>query len=303
MLGGLQAVMDPDEIVAIVNTGDDTELHGLYISPDLDTITYTLAGAVNPETGWGLEGETFQAMAALDRYDGITWFRLGDADLATHLYRTGRLREGATLSEVTGEITRAWGLRLQLMPMSDDPVRTRLRLGGGDEVAFQEYFVKLRHSVAVEGVRFSGADDATPAPGVLAAIDTADLVVVAPSNPIVSIGPILAVPGVADALVTRRSSVVAVSPIVGGAALKGPADRLLGELGGEASASGVARWLAPWIGTLVIDDLDAGEAAAVEEAGVHCVTADIVMSTPEITSALARTVLGSRPGASRARPG
>jgi len=291
MLAGLQAAVAPEELVGIVNTGDDTELHGLYISPDLDTITYTLSGAVNLSTGWGLEGETFRAMEALERYDGITWFRLGDGDLATHLYRTGRMREGATLSEVTTEICSAWGLGVRLLPMSDDPVRTRLRLGDSDEVDFQEYFVKLRHSVVVEGVRFAGAESALPAPGVLEALEQAAVVVVAPSNPVVSIGPILAVPGVAGALAARRDSVVAVSPIVAGAALKGPADRLLVELGGQASVQGVARYLAEWIGTLVVDQADHAAAAEVETVGVRCVVAPTVMATPEIAADLARTVL------------
>jgi LPPG:FO 2-phospho-L-lactate transferase len=175
MLAGMQAVVDPGEIVGIVNTGDDTELHGLYISPDLDTITYTLAGVVNPATGWGLAGESFRAMQALERFDAVTWFRLGDGDLATHLYRTGRMRGGATLSEVTAEISRAWGLGVRLLPMSDDPVRTRLRLDDELEVAFQEYFVKLRHSVVVESVRFEGAETARPAPGVLDALESAEI--------------------------------------------------------------------------------------------------------------------------------
>ena len=257
LLAGMQQVVDPGSIVGIVNTADDTELHGLHISPDIDTITYTLSGAVNPTTGWGLDGDSFRAMEALERFDAITWFRLGDADLATHLYRTGRIRDGASLSEVTGDMTRAWGVAVRLLPMSDDPVRTRLTLAGGEEVAFQDYFVKLRHSVPVERVRFAGAELAHPAPGVLEALEGAEIVVVAPSNPVVSIAPILAVPGVAGALKARRESVVAVSPIVAGAAIKGPADRLLVELGEEASAAGVARYLAEFVGTLVIDEADA----------------------------------------------
>jgi len=293
MLAGMQAVVDPGEIVGIVNTGDDTELHGLYISPDLDTITYTLAGVVNPATGWGLAGESFRAMQALERFDAVTWFRLGDGDLATHLYRTGRMRGGATLSEVTAEISRAWGLGVRLLPMSDDPVRTRLRLDDELEVAFQEYFVKLRHSVVVDSVRFAGAEVARPAPGVLAALEAAEVVVVAPSNPVVSIGPILAVPGVASVLTARRDSVVGVSPIVAGAALKGPADRLLVELGGQASAPGVARFLKDWVGTLVIDQADADVAGEVEAAGVKCIVAPTVMRTPETAAGLARIVLGA----------
>ncbi len=309
ILAGMQAVVDPGEIVGIVNTGDDMELHGLYVSPDLDTITYTLAGVVNPATGWGLAGESFRAMQALERFDAITWFRLGDGDLATHLYRTGRMHEGATLSEVTAEITRAWGLGVRLLPMSDDPVRTRLRLRDAQEVAFQEYFVKLRHSVVVDSVRFEGAETASAAPGVLDALESAEIVVVAPSNPVVSIGPILAVPGVQDVLRARRDSVVAVSPIVAGATLKGPADRLLVELGGQASAPGVARFLSAWAGTLVIDQADADVVGEVEQAGVNCVVAETVMRTPELAAGLARTVLGATgmtvppPGAAPAAPG
>ena len=293
MLAGMQAVVDPGQIIGVVNTGDDTELHGLHISPDLDTITYTLAGAANPRTGWGLTGDTFRAMDALERFGAVTWFRLGDADLATHLYRTGRIRQGATLSEVTSEISRAWGLAISLLPMSDDPVRTRLRLTDTRELAFQEYFVKLQHSVVVQAVRFAGAERARPAPGVLAALEAAEVVVVAPSNPVVSVGPILAVPGIADVLVARRDSVVAVSPIVAGAALKGPADRLLVELGGQASAAGVARFLTRWVGTLVIDEADEKTTDEVESAGVRCVVAQTVMRTPEMAAALARVVLGA----------
>jgi LPPG:FO 2-phospho-L-lactate transferase len=295
MLAGLLAVVDAAEITAIVNTGDDTVMHGLAISPDLDTITYTLAGAVNPATGWGLAGESWAAMEALGRYSEETWFRLGDRDLATHLHRTGRLAEGATLSEVTAEIATGWGLRLRLLPMSDEPVRTRLELADR-EVSFQEYFVKLRHSVPVLRVTFAGAERARPTPAVLEALAEAETIVIAPSNPVVSIGPILAVPGIAEVLLARREQVVAVSPIVGGAALKGPADRLLVELGGEASAVGVARWHAAHAGTLVIDEVDRGLAPAVESAGVRCVITDTVMRTPEVAAALARTVLAA-PGA------
>jgi LPPG:FO 2-phospho-L-lactate transferase len=303
-LGGLLDVVPPGDVTAIVNTGDDTDLHGLRICPDLDTVTYTLAGAVDRERGWGLTGETWTAMEALERYGGATWFRLGDRDLATHLFRTGRLAEGASLSQVTAELAAAWGLGLRLLPMSDEPVRTRLRLAGeadqGGEVAFQEYFVKLRHSVPVAEVRFSGAEEAHPAAGVLEAICDADVVVVAPSNPVVSIGPILAVPGVAAALRARRDRVVAISPIVAGAALKGPADRLLSELGSEASVVGVAHWHAAHAGTLVVDEQDASLAADVEAAGMHCVVADTVMRSPEVAASLARAVLAAVPPAGAA---
>ncbi len=286
-------VVDEASITAVVNTGDDTELHGLCISPDLDTVTYTLAGAANPETGWGLAGETWAAMEALARFGDGAWFRLGDRDLATHLHRTGRRRAGATLSEVTAEITRAWGLRLRLLPMSDDPVRTRVRLADGPEVEFQEYFVRLRHAVAVAGVRFEGIEDAAPAPGVVEALEQAAVVLLAPSNPVVSLGPILGLGPVAAALGARRASVVAVSPIVAGAALKGPADRLLLELGEEASAVGVARRLAPYVGTLVVDEADAGLAAAVEAVGVRCVVTDTIMRSPDVAAELCRTALAA----------
>ncbi|MGO9558437.1 MAG: 2-phospho-L-lactate transferase [Acidimicrobiales bacterium] len=307
MLAGLVQVVDGSEITAIVNTGDDTVMHGLTICPDLDTITYTLAGSVNPETGWGLEGESWQAMGALERLGGSerTWFRLGDRDLGTHLYRTGRLAEGASLSEVTAEIAGAFGLGLALVPVSDDPIRTVLTLPGGVDLAFQEYFVKLRHDVVVESVRYEGTAAARPSPHVIETLESADLVVIAPSNPIVSIGPILAVPGVKEVLERRRRDVVAVSPIIGGAALKGPADRLLVELGGEASADGVARHLARWIGTLVIDEVDSGLARLVAAAGVRAVVAGTVMSTPDRARDLARVVLGSaaQPLKSSSQPG
>jgi LPPG:FO 2-phospho-L-lactate transferase len=291
MLAGLQAVVDPADLVAVVNVGDDTVLHGLHISPDLDTCTYTLAGAINPETGWGLVGESWNAMAALERYGGLTWFRLGDKDLATHLYRTHRLREGAPLSQVTAEITAGWDLRLRMLPVTDDPLATVVTLAEGGTVSFQDYFVRLQHGVPITGVAFEGASTARPAPGVLDAIAGAETVVVAPSNPIVSIGPLLAVPGVRDAIAARRDRTVAVSPIIGGAALKGPADRMLRELGHDVSVVGVARLYAPLASVLVIDEVDAGLAPEVAAAGIRPVVAPTIMSTPERAAALGRTVL------------
>jgi LPPG:FO 2-phospho-L-lactate transferase len=291
MLGGLLEVVPAEEITAVVNTGDDADLHGLHISPDLDTVMYTLAGAINPETGWGLAGESWHVMEALGRLGGVTWFNLGDKDIATHCYRTQRLSEGATLTEVTAELYASWGVGIRALPVTDDPLRTRLQLVDGPEVAFQEYFVHLHHQVAVSAVRFDGASEASPGPGVLAALADADTLVVCPSNPVVSIGPLLAVPGVTEALTRRREEIVGVSPIVAGAALKGPADRLLSELGFEPSVVGVARWYAPWVGTLVIDRADADLRSAVEAEGVRCVVADTVMSSPERSARLARTVL------------
>jgi len=292
-LSGLLDVVDAAGVVAIVNTGDDTDLHGLAISPDLDTITYTLSGRVNPETGWGLAGDDFTTMDALDALGGSTWFRLGNLDLATHLYRTGRLREGATITEVTSELAQAFGLRLTLLPMSNDPVHTVLELAEGGTVGFQDYFVRLRHSVAVRGVTWPQALLASPAPGVLEALREARTIVIAPSNPVVSIDPILAVPGIREVLQARRQQVVAVSPIVAGAALKGPADRLLVELGGSATAAGVADWLADVVGVLVVDEADADQAAGVEAHGVSCVVAPTVMSDAAVAAGLARTVLSA----------
>lgn len=305
MLRGLVLAGTGAELTAVVNTGDDIVLHGLHVSPDIDTVTYTLAGLNDDERGWGLAGETWTVMEHLERLGGETWFSLGDRDLATHLYRTQRLRDGVTLSDVTGEIGAALGVGIRLLPMSDDPVRTWVTLQDGNEISFQDYFVRRQHAVAVRAVRFEGSEAATAAPGVLAAIADASLVIVCPSNPIVSIGPMLAVPGVADALTRRRDEVVAVSPIVAGAALKGPADRMLIELGHEATAVGVARLYAPLAATLVIDVADAALAADVERCGMRCVVADTVMRTPDVAAALAVTVLDASPapGASRTTGG
>ena len=291
-LSGLQRAVPPAEIVAVVNTADDEEFHGLYVSPDLDSVTYTLAGASNSVQGWGLEGETFATLDALQRYKSDAWFRLGDKDLATHLYRTERLRAGASLSEVTAEIAHAWGLEVRLLPMTDDPVHTMVAVAGEGEIGFQEYFVGRHHAVAITGVRFAGIEAALPGPGVLDALEAADVIVVAPSNPVVSIGPLLAVAGVRERLVARRDAVVAVSPIIAGKALKGPADRMLGELGVPVSAVGVARWYRDVAGTLVIDREDGSLAADVEAQGVRGVVTDTIMSTPERAAALARKVIG-----------
>jgi len=302
-LAGLTAIVDPTSVTAVVNTGDDVEMHGLWISPDLDTVTYTLADAINTETGWGLTGETWEAMGALRRYEpgrpagsqaGATWFGLGDRDLATHLYRTGRLDEGATLSVATAEIVAAWAVGVRLLPMSDDPVQTMVTIREPDrlvEIGFQDYFVGHHHSVPVASLRFAGVTAATPAPGVLEAIQESSIVVVCPSNPLVSIGPIRAVPGIEAALVARRSSVVAVSPIVAGAAVKGPADHMLVELGHESSVVGVARLYAPIAATLVIDSADAALAAAVEAEGMACIVAPTIMSGRSEAAALAGIVL------------
>ena len=307
LLRGMVRAVPASDVTAIVNTADDVVLHGLHVSPDLDTVTYTLAEAGNPETGWGLAGETWQAMDALERLGGHAWFRLGDRDLGTHLHRTGRLADGAGLATVTAEIAAAWGLELTLLPMTEDRVATMVTLARCDEareesseqtseqasreVGFQEYFVRLGHSVAVESVRFDGAQESLPGPGVLDALADADVVVIAPSNPIVSIGPLLAVPGIAEALRSRRADTVAVSPIVAGVALKGPADRLMRELGHEASVVGVARIYRDLAATLVVDTADAGLADAVEAEGMACVVTDTIMSSAEVAADLSRRIL------------
>lgn len=294
-LRGLVAVVDPDTVTAVVNTADDDVFFGLHVSPDLDSITYTLAGASSTTHGWGLEGETFAALGALERYGGPTWFGLGDRDLATHLYRTQRLHEGAPLSEVTREITTAWGLTTRLVPMTDDPVSTRITAAtpGGDvaELRMQEWFVRDHAEPEVVSVRFEGAEAARPAPGVLEALEQADTVLLCPSNPVISIAPILAVPGVRDVLESRRARVVAVSPIIGGAPVRGPADRLMAPLGIEVSCAGVAREYAPFCSTLVIDAHDEARADDVAAAGVRPVVADTLMRSPQVAADLARSAL------------
>ncbi len=293
-LNGLLRVRRPADVAAIVNVGDDFTLHGLHISPDLDTVTYTLAGQINPETGWGRAGETWRVLTELGRLGGQDWFMLGDLDLALHLFRTQRRSEGASLSQVTGEISASFGLELRLLPISDDPIQTRItpaEPADAPEIDFQDYFVAQRHGIAVRAVRFAGIETAQPAPGVLDSLDTAGVVVVAPSNPFVSIGPVVEVPGVRATLSRRRDSVVAVSPIVGGTSIKGPAGAMMRELGHEPSVVGIARLYAEFASTLVIDDSDRDLADAVADAGMTPVVTDTIMSSPERAAALARTTL------------
>ena len=301
---GLIRAIDPHNVTMVVNTGDDTVLHGLYISPDIDTVVYTLSNSIDPTRGWGLANETWRAMEALQRFSAVrpenstaapTWFNLGDTDLATHFYRTARLQEGASLDQVTSEIQNAFEVKAQIVPMSNDRVATKVLIAdhspiaAGQLLAFQEYFVKHQHSLPVQSVDFEGIDSATCI--ALPHITQADAVVVAPSNPIVSIGPIISLHGVRDALTARRDSVVAISPIVAGAALKGPADRMLTELGFDASVVGVARMYAPWCSTLVIDTADAALAPLVEKEGMRCVVTPTVMSSVDVAAELARVTL------------
>jgi LPPG:FO 2-phospho-L-lactate transferase len=291
LLRGLGPLVDPRSLTVIVNTGDDAEIWGLHVSPDLDTVTYALAGRLDATRGWGLAGETFRCLEAMGDLGAETWFNLGDRDLATHLYRTRALREGVPLSAVTAELCRRLGVAARILPMSDAPVRTRVQTPDG-WLSFQEYFVREKAQVQVLDVEYAGAAAARPAPGVLESIREAELVVVCPSNPVTSVGPVLAVPGIADALAATRARVVAVSPVVGGAAVSGPAGELMRARGLPISPVGVAAAYAPWLGTLVIDRRDAARVPELRRLGVRAVLADIVMTDREREVALAHVVLG-----------
>jgi LPPG:FO 2-phospho-L-lactate transferase len=289
-LRGLVDVVEPQSVTIIGNTGDDEEFFGLHVSPDLDTVGYTLADVVGPE-GWGIDGDTYACLEQMRALGEEAWFLLGDADLATHVERTRLLREGRSLSEATAAIAGAFGLACRLLPMSNDRVRTVVTTDDG-ELSFQEYFVRRRWQDEVRALRFDGAATARPAAGVLDAIADADVVVIAPSNPLVSIGPILAVPGVREALVATGAPVVAISPIVGGRALKGPADRMMSALGHEPSAVGVARLYADFLDVLVLDNEDAALAQEVEELGARAVVTNTVMRDASSREALARAAVG-----------
>ena len=292
-LAGQLLVTPPNDVTAVVNVADDIELHGLHVSPDIDTVVYTLSDAIDSERGWGLADETWNALGELRALGIDAWFNLGDRDIGTHMFRTTLLRRGHSLSEVTARLAAARGLDCRILPASDQPIETRVTLASGDEIGFQEYFVRLGHDVAISGVRFAGVEDARPAPGVREAIAGADVVVIAPSNPVVSIGPVLAVAGVSETLAARRERNVAVSPIVAGAALKGPADRMLRELGEEASVVGVARRYRDVVGALVIDEADAALASAVADTGVRAVVAPTIMSSPQAAAELARRTMAA----------
>ncbi len=290
-LRGLVRVVEPAELTIVVNTGDDREFYGVHVSPDLDIVTYTLAGRVDPERGYGLEGDGFAVVDALEALGHETWFRLGDRDLATALHRSLRLREGAGLTEITAEVTRAYGVDVRILPMSEDPAPTYVELSGGSRVHFEEYLARDGAPDDVAAVDLAPAAAARPAPGVLEALGEAEIVVVCPSNPVVSIGPILAVPGVRRALREGAPPVVGISPIIGGAPVKGPADRLLRGIGVEVSARGVAGHYAGLLGGLVIDHRDAAQQADVEAQGMACEVTETLMRTPEVAASLAGTTL------------
>ncbi|MGH2768510.1 MAG: 2-phospho-L-lactate transferase [Acidimicrobiales bacterium] len=294
LLGGLNRVSDPANLTIIGNTGDDDVFHGLHVSPDLDIVTYTLAGIVDGAAGWGIASDTTHALDQMRRLGVDGWFTLKDRDLGTHLARTTWLAEGLALSEVTDRIRRALGVAACILPMSDSPVRTKfLTVGtaGAEVLDFQDYFVRRQCSDQVAEVRFEGAASALPAPGVMQALAEADRIVVCPSNPVISIGPILAVPGIREALRARRADVVAISPIVGGAALKGPAAELLPVVGTDPSASGVAHLYRDFCGTFVLDNRDLPEAARVQALGMSVLVEDIVMESEAHSMRLAGAVL------------
>jgi LPPG:FO 2-phospho-L-lactate transferase len=281
-----------EQLSVIVNTGDDFTHLGLHVSPDLDTVMYTLAGIANPKTGWGIAGETWNFMAQIERLGGPAWFRLGDRDLATHVFRTERLAAGETLSAVTGELCRSLGVAAALLPMSDDPVRTMIRSDGG-ELPFQDYFVRLACAVPVRGIRYEGAESAriNPALAALSGQPGLGAIIICPSNPYLSVDPILAVPGMREWLRGQGRPIVAVSPIVGGAAIKGPAAKIMAELGAAVSAVGIARHYRGLVDGLVIDEADAGLAGEIAAEGIAVRVAPAVMSDTEDRVALARVCL------------
>jgi LPPG:FO 2-phospho-L-lactate transferase len=290
LVWGLAQVVPKEEITCVVNTGDDMRWWGLHISPDLDSITYVLAGLLSRERGWGFEGDTFSCLERMRLLGAEAWFQLGDRDLATHLRRTQRMAEGQSLTGATAEIALALGVKARILPMSDAPVETRVRTPHG-ELNFQEYFVRERWQCSVMEVNFSGISAAKPAPGVLEAIQKSETVVLAPSNPVTSIGPILGVPGIRDALRTTPAPVVGVSPIIAGRAVSGPAGDLMRAHDLHPSATGIAEAYRDFLDVLIIDQSDAGEAAKIEQFGIRAISARILMKTDEDKIELARAAL------------
>ena len=290
LLLGLYDVIDPRDLTVIVNTGDDITLHGLKISPDLDIVTYTLAGIVDAAKGWGYRGDTFHALKRLAAFGRVNWFNLGDRDLATHIHRSAMLAEGKSLSDAAAAIGLALGVKARILPMSDDPVPTMIDTAEG-ELHFQEYLVKRRAEPVVRGIRFDGAAKARPARGVLEAIRDADRILICPSNPLISISPILAVPGIREALRARKDDVISVCPIVGGKSLKGPSDKMLAELGHEASAYGVAKLYADFTGTFAVDPADKKQTEPIRKLGMKVEILATVMKTRAQKRKLARSLL------------
>ena len=290
LLRALSDVVDPSEITAVVNVGDDLVLNGLSICPDIDTITYTLAGLNNDELGWGLAGESWRVMDELQALGGAAWFRLGDRDLATHLYRSQRLSEGATKSQVTAELCAHHGLAIRVLPVTDDVVATQFETEIG-RLNFQEYFVRHHHGVPVSAIDIVGADEARASSHVIESLTGADRIVIAPSNPLISIDPILRVGGVRELIERRRDDVVAISPIIDGRALKGPADRLLAELGHDVSCVGVVDFYKGLVGTWIIDEADAGHVEEIQSRGVNVIVTTTIMAEPENARRLVHAVI------------
>lgn len=289
-LEGLIRLAAQDHVTIIGNTGDDVEFYGLRICPDLDIVTYTLAGVVDAERGWGIRNDTNYCQQSLAGLGFESWFWLGDRDMATHIYRTSRLREGATLTEVTGELTKRFGLRVNLIPMSNDRVETRI-ITDHEELNFQEYFVKRHAQDAVRGVKFLGAEEADPSPGVIDSIRTSDHILIAPSNPAVSIGPILAIKGIRQALRENRRKTVGISPIIAGAPVKGPADKLMAGLGQEVSAYGVAQTYVDIMTGFIIDSQDKKIESRIKSLGVNVAVTDTLMRSLDDKVRVAKTVL------------
>ena len=287
---GLTRILPPERLVIVVNTGDDEEFHGLHVSPDLDTMTYTLSGLYNQETGWGMSGDSFNTLGMLNRLGSDTWFNLGDLDFAMHIRRTELLRHGATLSEVTAELTGRLGIQHSVIPMSDDPVRTVLDTDAGT-LAMQEYFVRYRAEPKVDAIRYVGAAAAKPSPAFAKALQECETIIFCPSNPYLSVAPIMAIPGVRDAISARSGNRIAVSPIVGGAAVRGPAGKIMAELGGTVSSVGVAREYRDLCDILVVDSQDADLADDISHEGIHPVAANTIMNNDADKIALAKSVL------------
>ncbi len=289
-LSGLTQVCAPEKITVVVNTGDDLEYLGAYISPDIDIVTYTLAGIVDPERGWGIKDDTFNCMSQLDRYSAETWFRIGDRDFATHLLRTAYLQHGFTLSEVTDKIRGLLGIKVKILPMSNERVATRIKTSAG-VLDFQEYFVKRKFSDLVMDVTYEGAAQASPTEAVLTALRKSDAIILCPSNPILSIGPMLAIPKIREALSRSNGRIVGVSPIVGGKALKGPLDKLMQSLGLEVSPFGVAQLYRGFLEGFVIDDIDKSSRSRIERLGMKVATTNTIMNSDEAKARLAKDTI------------
>jgi len=291
LLSGLVAVMPQEDLTVIVNTGDDFRWHGLLVCPDIDTIIYTLAGIASPETGWGVEGDTFRCLERLSTLGLDPWFRIGDRDVATHIYRTNLLAGGLTLTSATEAIRKQNGIRASILPMTDSPVPTIVDTDEGT-LEFQDYFVRRRCAPRVRGIRFKDIRGALPAPGVEEALADADAIIICPSNPFISIGPILAVPGIEEAIENSPATVAAVSPVIGGKAVKGPTAVMLSQLGHEVSPVGVAKIYSGLLDVFLVDEGDAAFAPGISAMGIETHASRILMDTPSASESLARTLLG-----------